>query len=156
MRKNITKEQITLWVETALQGSDAFIYEVKLHDGDKIVVYIDADEGVNIHRCADVSRYIDEQIEAMVPEHPYSIEVSSPGADKPLKLLRQYHKHIGRKLDITLKDGKVVTNMLKEVSADGLLVGEKITNLLTKRKPKPDIHIPFDTIAESSVVISFN
>lgn len=156
MSKTINKELITQWVEEVLKGSDAFIYEIRLRDGDKISVYIDADDGVNIHRCADVSRCIDEQLEAITPEHPYSIEVSSPGADKPLKFPRQYKKHIGRKLEVKLKDGKVITNMLKEISEEGLILGEKVTNLLTKRKPKPDVVVPFDEIEESNVVISFN
>jgi ribosome maturation factor RimP len=149
--------KITDWVNEAIKGSDAFIYQVKHHkSGDKIQIFLDADDGVNIYRCADVSRFVDEKLEEMMPNHPYALEVGSPGADKPLKFIRQYKKHIGRKLEVTLNDEKQVTNNLKEVKESSIVLGEKVTNLLTKRKPKPDIEIPFEDIKESIVVISFN
>ncbi len=48
-----------------------------------------------------------KQIEemAMFPAGDFSLEVSSPGLDEPLKMLRQYRKNIGRQVELTLQDG---------------------------------------------------
>jgi ribosome maturation factor RimP len=152
---NKITEQIKQWADEALAGTDSFVVDIKQSE-DKIKLYIDGDEGVSIYRCADLSSLINAKLDEANPEHLYALEVSSPGADRPLKYLRQYPKHVGRKLELKMKDGKVITNMLKEVKGDTLIVGEKITNLLTKRKPKPDEEVPFAEIEEGVVIISFS
>ncbi|MEI9935533.1 MAG: hypothetical protein WDM71_11945 [Ferruginibacter sp.] len=40
----------------------------------------------------------------MVPDGIFSLEVSSPGIEEPLKILRQYKKNIGRKIEVLLQD----------------------------------------------------
>ncbi len=147
-------QHIREWADEALAGSDCFVCDIKHnHSTGKISLYIDADDGVNIYRCADLAHFVNEKLNALDPEHNFSMEVSSPGADKPLKFLRQYVKHVGRKLDIKTKDGKELQDMLKEVKEGSIVIGEKVTNLLTKRKPRPDVELTFDEIETASVVV---
>ncbi len=53
------------------------------------------------------NRALYKQIEAegIFPDGDFSLEVSSPGLDEPLKLKRQYQKNIGRNVEVTLQDG---------------------------------------------------
>jgi len=64
-------------------------------------VYIDSENGINIDDCTKVSRQISAMldVEELIQGH-YSLEVSSPGIDRPLFELDQYQKHIGEKLKI--------------------------------------------------------
>jgi ribosome maturation factor RimP len=83
----------------------AYLIDVVVRNerGGKLVqVFLDTDIGVTIDQCAEISRKLASEIDSeRVIETSYRLEVSSPGIDKPLKLLRQYHKNIGRRFKVT-------------------------------------------------------
>ena len=63
----------------------------------KITVQIDSDKGLDINTCSQLSRQLSEILdERDIVEGGYTLEVSSPGLDQPLRLARQYRKNIGR------------------------------------------------------------
>ncbi len=66
-----------------------------------IQVFVDTDTGITIDRCAEIGRDLARQLEVeRVLDSPYRLEVSSPGLEKPLRLLRQYRKNVGRRFRI--------------------------------------------------------
>ncbi|MCB9262357.1 MAG: ribosome maturation factor RimP [Flavobacteriales bacterium] len=140
-------------VEEELEGSPYFLVEIiGGGSGKKIQVLVDGDEGINIDKCSQISRSIskvidDEGFEA----DPFILEVSSPGADKPLKHERQYKKHVGRKLQIeTTKqtiEGKLLDICNNELSL--LVVEDK------KKKIEKTVEIPLDDIIKTTVILSF-
>ena len=76
--------------------NDCFLVDVVEKKNDRIEVYIESDATLTIDTCKKVSRYLEKQIE----EHKwlgekYTLDVSSPGVDNPLKLVRQYKKNVG-------------------------------------------------------------
>ncbi len=79
----------------------------------KVIIIIDGDNGVGIADCANVSRkvgaYFEEEDlfgkDEKGEDKPYNLEVTSPGVDYGLHLLRQYPQHVGRTLEFELKDG---------------------------------------------------
>ena len=80
------------------------------------MILLDSDEGITIQECADISRSLDQELEAVeTPETNYALEVSSPGLDQPLRLPRQYQKNVGRDLKVTLETGQALTGTLVEV-----------------------------------------
>ncbi len=111
-------------VNRKLQGTDLFLVEMKSNSsGNKVQVYIDGDKGVSIGACAEISRAVSHGLdEAELPEGRFTFEISSPGVDQPLKLLRQYPKHVGRKVDVTTTDGAVLRGKLEAVSETELKV----------------------------------
>ena len=113
-------------------------------------VFIDGDEGVNIDQCKEVSRKLKSMLEEDSDffDH-HMLEVSSPGADRPLSLWRQYPKHIGRKLKVTLHDGDRLEGKLKELAATSIILESG------SGKKKKVIEVPFESISESIVQISF-
>ena len=143
-------------VEEKIQGTDYFIVDfIVSGNGSKITVLLDGDEAINIAFCAQVSRHVSRTIDEM-GEHmdPFTLEVSSPGADQPLKMNRQYPKHIGRDLKVKTTTGETVVGELKEVKEDEIVLEVK-----EKGKGKKAIikeqKIPMTQIEESRVVISF-
>ena len=89
----------------------------------------------------------------MFPSGDFSLEVSSPGVDKPLKLQRQYIKNTGRNIEIQFNDGSVKTGRLLQVSNDDIILEE--TTGKGKKAEKQQLVIPFSNIKTTTVQIEF-
>ncbi|MFA6980400.1 MAG: ribosome maturation factor RimP [Ignavibacteriaceae bacterium] len=116
-----------------------------------IEIYLDGEKSVSVEDCAKISREINERIEAEnLIESSYRLEVSSPGADRPLKFLQQFTKHINRNFDLQLTDegdtSKKVTGKLLSIDGENLLF------LIQKE----EVIVPFNTIKKAKVIISFS
>lgn len=87
-------------------------------------IYIDKPEGVSIKDCTQVSRYLSEALDAKpdLIEGAYTLEVSSPGVDRPLKSVRDFERNIGRTLRITQTSGRPVTGVLKSVDEKNIFL----------------------------------
>jgi ribosome maturation factor RimP len=83
-----------------------FLVEIRIKPTNNIKVFIDADEGVNLAALIEYNRRLYRLIEesTLYPDGDFSLEVSSPGLDEPLKINRQYKKNIGRYVDVLLND----------------------------------------------------
>ena len=90
-----------------LLHDDIFLVEIKIKPINNIKIYLDADGGLGIEKCIKINRALYKIMEemGMYPDGDFSLEVSSPGIDEPLKLLRQYHKNIGRNVEVITNDG---------------------------------------------------
>jgi ribosome maturation factor RimP len=137
----------------ALQA--VFRVDVKLSPSHHIRVFIDADEGVTIEKCTAVSRALYKRIEesGLFAGGNFSLDVSSPGVDEPLKLRRQYKKNTGRKVEVVLMDGSKVTGTLINVNDDEMIVEEK-TGKGNKQITK-QITISFNQVQQTRVLITF-
>lgn len=137
---------------------DCFLVDFRLHTNDKLEIFVDSDSGLTFDKCRRISRYL----EAVIEEEnwfgeKYTLDVSSPGLGRPLKLKRQYQKNVGRQLEVTLIDGDVKTGVLKEVKEEAILLEEIITVKQGKKKKKMEVtrELPFENIKKTMVVISF-
>jgi len=103
-----------------------FLVDIRIKPTNNIKVFIDGDEGITIEKCVRFNRSLYKKIEEanMFPDGDFSLELSSPGLDEPLKLIRQYKKNIGRKVEVVLLDGTKKEGSLREVSEDGIIVEE--------------------------------
>lgn len=146
-------EKIRLWTEQLLEGTDMFIVNMKIKPVNNIKVYLDADEGLSISKSAAINRklYAVIEAEALFPDGDFSLEVSSPGIDEPLKNLRQYKKNIGRKVLVSLNDGAEKLGILKEVNEEQLSIEMKVP----KKKDVMMVAIPFSDIEKTIVQVSF-
>ena len=89
------QKAIENYINTLLQNSeDVFLVEVKVNPGNHIIVFLDADNGITIEKCVQINRALYKKIEedSLFENGNFSLEVSSPGVDEPLKLRRQYKK----------------------------------------------------------------
>lgn len=82
------------------------IVEVEFKQGREpaLTVYIDTETGVDLDTCEKFHRAIDPVLDEVDPTFgtPYTLNVSSPGLDRPLKTDRDYQKCIGQKVEVKL------------------------------------------------------
>ncbi|RAJ01605.1 ribosome maturation factor RimP [Chitinophaga skermanii] len=130
-----------------------FLVEVKIKPTNNIKVFIDADQGASIDKLIAFNRALYPLIEAsgIVPADDFSLEVSSPGLDEPLKNQRQYVKNIGRKVEVTLLDGTQKEGVLLAVDDSKLTLEQTIG----KKKEKVQIEINNTEIKHTKVCIVF-
>jgi ribosome maturation factor RimP len=146
-------------VEKHLPDEEHFIVEVKIDrvaDKTKILILVDADQGMTIAACASLSRALSGELETNeLLEEAYTLEVSSPGLDYPLTEKRQYLKNIGRTLKVFLLTGEEVSGKLKEVEEQGikLVVTKKEKG---KKSVEEEHSFSFKELKKSIVQVSFN
>src|SRR3984885_12055674 len=132
-----------------------FLVEVRIKPTNNVKVFLDGDNGISIEKCVQVNRALYKKLDesALFPAGDFSLEVSSPGLDEPLKLLRQYKKNIGRQVELVLQDGSKTEGRLLEVSEDGIIVEE----IKGKNKKKEVINhtFLFDNIKTTKIQIVF-
>jgi ribosome maturation factor RimP len=103
-----------------------FIVEVSIKPTNNIKVFADADQGATIEHLTKLNRALYKWVEEnMFPNGDFSIEVSSPGLDEPLKLNRQYVKNIGRTVEVLLNDGIKKEGKLISVSDNEIMLEEE-------------------------------
>ena len=135
---------------------DCFIVEIK-HKGNKLNVFIDSDSSMSFDKCRKVSRHIEAILdEELWLGERYTLEVSSPGIGRPLKMKRQYVKNIGRTIALKIGDD-TDEGLLTSVQEDGITIEKEVVIKEGKKKRKEIVtsEIPFDTITEAKVKISF-
>src|SRR5438270_8358102 len=101
-----------------------FLVEVRIKPTNNVKVFIDADEGVVISDLIIYNRKLYKILEesGLFPNDDFSLEVSSPGLDEPLKLHRQYKKNEGRYIDVTLNDDTRKEGKLITATEDGIVL----------------------------------
>ena len=132
-----------------------FLVSVKIKPTNNIKIFVDSDEGMSIEKCVKYNRKLYAQIEekAIFPDGNFSLEISSPGVDEPLKLHRQYVKNKGRNVLVTFKDGSEKEGKLLEVTETDIIIEQK-----TGKGKKAETHqhvIPFDNIKATIVQVKF-
>ena len=139
----------------SLLTDDIFLVDMKVKPTNNIKIYLDADSGLGIEKCIKINRALYKQIEeqALYPDGDFSLEVSSPGVDEPLKLIRQYNKNIGRNVEVSLNEGTKKEGKLISVSDEGIMI--EYTEGKGKKAVIHQPEIPFTTIKQTKVLIKF-
>jgi len=106
--------------------SGYFVVEVSIRPTNNIKVFVDADQGASIDQLTKLNRALYKWVEENMFSNGYfSIEVSSPGLDEPLRLHRQYLKNIGRPVEVLLKEGIKKEGKLVSVTDTEIVVEEE-------------------------------
>ena len=123
---------ITELIDTTIQALGLDLWGVELLQQGKyslLRIYIEHEEGVTIEDCEKVSRQVSALMDVEDPiAGEYTLEVSSPGMDRPLFCIEHYSQYVGNKVDLKLRrplDGRrKFKGQIIKVSGDivGLLV----------------------------------
>lgn len=127
MNHETQTQAIAQMTETLLESDPGyFLVEAKITAGNHIRLFVDGDNGISIDRCVLLSRSLYKQLEesSFFADGAFSLEVSSPGLDEPLKLFRQYKKNIGRNVEVLLTDGTRVEGKLVAVEEHQIEIEE--------------------------------
>jgi ribosome maturation factor RimP len=152
---NIEKRVTELVEEKIAEMPHLFIVDIKFYPNGKLIVLVDGDNGIGVGECAQISRHVGFHLEEEnVIETAYNLEVSSPGIDTPLTLLRQYSKNIGRTLAVKTTDGTKKEGKLLAADENAITIEEQIKEKGKKAELVETI-IPVDQITETKVLISF-
>jgi ribosome maturation factor RimP len=146
--------EVRKMAESALANGQ-FIVDVSVSSRPprKVVVLVDADQGITIDDCAEISRQLSKTLdETGLIDDNFFLEVSTPGIEHPLKLKRQYRKNIGRKLKLKLSD-KTIEGKLEEVSDEKIRLTQEVGQ--GKNKSMQSIDVPFADIDKAFVMVSF-
>jgi|GEM_PF-119326 len=82
---------------------DYYIVETAVHPGNRIVVELDSESGINIDDCVALTKHIESQLDREAED--FELEVGSAGLTSPLKVLRQYTSTIGQEVEVLRKGG---------------------------------------------------
>ena len=150
-RQDAVRDRIEAEISDPLAALGLDVEAVELTPAGKrrvLRVAVDKDGGVTLDDVAEatreVSRVLDDS-DAM-GEHPYTLEVTSRGVDRPLTLPRHWRRNAARLVRVTLTDGDVVTGRIGQSTDDGV----------TLDVDGVDREVPYDEVAKALVQIEFN
>jgi ribosome maturation factor RimP len=85
-------------------------------------VVVDSDHGVSLDDAATISRQLSAALDsvAVMGEFPYTLEVSSPGVDRPLTDPRHWRRAVGRLVQVTTADSGLVRGRVVAADAEGV------------------------------------
>lgn len=156
-KKMITKQQVADLIKDKLEENDCFVVEIEVGAGNSISIEIDSINGITVQDCMSFSRAIEANFDREIED--FELQVSSPGLDKPFRVIEQYQKNVGRSVKVVPVEGNVVKGELKEVNETGILVEFSYKEKIEGRKKKETIvkqeEINFNNIKETTVIISF-
>jgi ribosome maturation factor RimP len=133
------RQQIEEWLRPLLEEKNLFLVDIKLSGKAKVEVYADADDGITIEQCAEISRFLEKHLDGsgLVSDH-YMLDVSSPGMSNPLKVPRQYKRRIGRILEILKTDGTELEGELVAVSDESIMLKTQVKEVKKKKGVKTE------------------
>ena len=140
-------EKIRVLLSPTLEQHGAFLVDLSIRNergGKLFQAFVDTDKGITIEECASISRDLAQELDrGTVIEGTYRLEVSSPGIDKPLLMLRQYRKNVGRRFKVLYQSAETRTTLVGKLQSVG---DEKLTFETEKGET---IELDFTTIIES-------
>ena len=151
-------KEVTGLVKQFIDDDEIFLVEVNIKGkpgNQKIQVFIDGDQYVDVDECSKISRKLSDELEGRdLIEGRYIIEVSSPGVNKPLKLIRQYPKHIGRELEVITRNKKKYQGALLGVIDEEIEISIK-SSKIKKELNSESLKLSLGDIEEAKVVLRF-
>ena len=143
-------------VQPILQESNLELVDIEYVKEGKnwfLRVYIDKDGGIDITECGRVSEQLSEQLDKHDPiKDPYFLEVSSPGAERPLKRKQDFLKYLNQPIYVKLYepiDGtKEYQGMLLNFADDTVTMEYK------EKTRKKQVEIPYNKIAKARLAVT--
>lgn len=153
----ITTAQIREIIEETLQEKECFVVQLDVLEGNKISLEIDSLNGIVVADCVAFNKAIESKLDREVED--FELLVSSPGLDKPFRVVDQYYKNIGREVKVVRIEGEVIKGELTKVEEEAITVTFSYKERIEGRKKKQTIvkeeRIPFNNIKETTIIISF-
>lgn len=152
------KEEVIGLMDKFIDNDEIFLVEVNIKGkpgNQKIQVFIDGDQSVDVDECSTISRKLSDDLEERnIIDGRYIIEVSSPGVDKTLKFIRQYPKHIGRELEVLTKDKKKYQGKLLDVIDEEIELSIKSTKVKNELNSQ-SLKLSFNEIEKAKIILRF-
>jgi ribosome maturation factor RimP len=149
------KDQISELVTPAVSDLGFYLEDVHIATPGShriVTCIVDGDASLNLDQVTSVSRVISELLDeaAFMGETPFTLEITSPGVDRPLTQPRHFAKNVDRLLKIIKLDGSEVTGrILSNTDHD-------VTLTVAVKKETTEQTISLSEIKRAVVEIEFN
>ena len=106
-------------IEGEIVARGLFLIEVTVSRDNDVEITIESEEGiVELEDCVALSRYFESRFDR--EQEDYSLTVTSAGLDQPFKVLKQYLKSVGKKVEVQLKGGKKMIALLEAADQESI------------------------------------
>jgi len=149
------RDQISEFISPALHKAGYFLEDINIVSPGQhriVTVIVDGESALNLDQVTVASKLVSELLDeaSFMGETPFTLEVTSPGIDRPLTLPRHFAKNADRLLKVTKTDGEVVTGrILSNTEVD-------VTLTVTEKKDVKQVTITLADIKRAQVEIEFN
>ena len=149
------KDQISELITPALQQAGYFLEDVNIVSPGQhriVTVIVDGESGLNLDQVTVASKLVSELLDEapFMGETPFTLEVTSPGIDRPLTLPRHFAKNVDRLLKVTKNDGIVVTGRIRSNTESD------VTLEVAEKKEVKEVTVALADIKRATVEIEFN
>jgi ribosome maturation factor RimP len=119
----------------------------------RVAVVVDRDGGIDLDAIAETSRAVSDALDAAeaMGDAPYTLEVTSPGVDRPLTLPRHWRRNLTRLVRLHSTDGSVIEGRIASVDDVGLTL---VVDAGARREPETR-SIPWTDVARGEVQLEF-
>ena len=127
------KEDISAAITPALEALGFYLEDVTITSAGRrsmLTVIVDGDTHLSLDQVTSATKAIGEIVESIqsLGETPFTLEVTSPGLDRPLTKPRHWRKNIDRLVKVVLLDGKEIKGRIKAASEDSATVDQSEIN----------------------------
>ena len=127
------KEDISAAITPALEALGFYLEDVTIISAGRrsmLTVIVDGDTHLSLDQVTSATKAIGEIVESVqsLGETPFTLEVTSPGLDRPLTKVRHWKKNINRLIKVVLLDGSEIKGRIKDVNEVSATVDEKNIN----------------------------
>ena len=127
------KEDISDAVTPALSALGFYLEDVTITSAGRrsmLTIIVDGDTHLSLDQVTSATKAIGEIVESVqsLGETPFTLEVTSPGLDRPLTKVRHWQKNINRLVKVVLLDGSEIKGRIKDVNEVSARVDEKNIN----------------------------
>ena len=112
-----------------------YIVEVTVSKDNDVEVVMESEEGVvELEDCVAVSRFFESCFDR--EKEDYSLTVTSAGLDQPFKVLKQFQKAVGTKVEVALKGGKKLVATLAAADQESITLTYSVKEAVEGKKKK--------------------
>lgn len=151
MGRHTIRDDLALMLEPVVSAAGLDLEGVEVAGAGRrqvVRVYVDQDGGVDLDTVAEVSQAVSGVLDRsdLLGNGPYVLEVSSPGVDRPLTLLRHWRRAVGRLVRVGLAGGGEVSGRVLAADESGI----------TLEDPGGPRRLAFAEVAAGRVQVEFN
>ena len=146
---------ITDAIGSEIVARGCFLVDISVSKDNDIVLTIESENGkIELDDCVSLSRFFETKFDREVED--YSLTVSSAGLDQPFKVLKQYHKAVGSKVEVSLKGGKKMVAVLEAADEESITLKYSAKEAVEGKKKKEIVeHVDRFTMDQVNAVRPF-
>ncbi len=138
------KEQVAAAITPAIESLGFYVEDIAITSAGKrsmLTVIVDGDTHLSLNQVTVATKAISEIVENLptLGNNPFTLEVTSPGLDRPLTKPRHWQKNKDRLIKIILNDGKEITGRIKDTTQSAVTVDEQVINFADMKRATLEI-----------------